>query len=279
MNKTKKVNVSKIMLNAVFFLVAAIWWLPIVWNVIVSFKPLGSIVYDVTKWFDPPYTLANYKYVFTNSQSNMPLWLVNSFFVAGVATILNVILSLLAAFSFSRFRYRGQNLLFWIIMAGMMIPFQSLIIPIYLMLRNMNLLNTYLALILPGLGSSFGVILLKQFIDGLPEALFDAAKIDGCRSWRMLVHIVLPLTRPALASLTIFAFLQKWNEFLWPFISITQPELMTIPVGIVFFRGQYERDIAYSMAANVVAGLPVLILFFIFQKHIVKGIAFSGIKD
>ncbi len=277
--KKKKVSLSKVILNVVFFVLAAIWWLPLAWTVIVSFKPLGTIVYDITKWFDPPYTLANYYYVFTNSQSDMPLWLFNSFFVAGVSTILVVALSLLAAFSFSRFRYRGQKVMFWVIMAGMMIPFQSLLIPIYILFRNMGLLNTYLALILPGLGSSFGVILLKQFIDGLPEALFDAAKIDGCKSWRVLVNIIIPLTRPAIASLIIFIFLQKWNEFMWPFISITKQELMTIPVGIVFFRGQYERDIAYSMAANVVAGLPALILFFIFQKQIVKGIAFSGIKD
>ena len=274
-----KLTTSKILINSICIILVLVWWLPLFWTLIVSVKPIGTIVYDAKKWLIPPFSIDNFKYVFSNSQSNMPLWLFNSFFVSAMATVGVVFLSFLAAFSFSRFKYPGQRILFWIIMAGIMIPFQSLLLPIYLLFRDLDLLNTYAALILPGLGSSFGVILLKQFIDGLPEALFDAAKIDGCENWRILLNIVFPLTKPALSSLFIFMFLQKWNEFMWPFISITKPEFMTIPVGIVFFRGQYENDIAYSMAANVVAAIPVLIVFFIFQKQIVKGIAFSGIKD
>jgi multiple sugar transport system permease protein len=275
----KKISKTKIILNFIFFFLAAVWWLPIIWTLIVSVKPLGTVVYDIKTWLVPPFSLDNFKYVFTNSQSNMPLWLFNSFFVASMETLGVLALSVLAAFSFSRFHYPGQKILFWIIMAGMMIPFQSLLIPIYLLFKNVGLLNTYWSLILPGLGSSFGVLLLKQFMDGIPEALFDAAKIDGCKSWHVLSHIIAPLTRPALASLVIFIFLQKWNDFLWPFIAITKPKFMTVPIGIVFFRGQYSLDIAYSMAANAVAAIPVLIIFFIFEKQIVKGIAFSGIKD
>lgn len=276
---TKKISKTKIVLNIIFFFIAAVWWLPLIWTLIVSVKPLGTVVYDIKTWLKPPFSLDNFIYVFTNSQSDMPLWLFNSFFIASTETLGVLALSVLAAFSFSRFHYPGQKVLFWIIMAGMMIPFQSLLIPIYLLFKNMGLLNTYWSLILPGLGSSFGVLLLKQFMDGIPGALFDAAKIDGCKSWHILSHIIVPLTRPAIASLVIFIFLQKWNDFLWPFIAITKPEFMTVPVGIVFFRGQFSLDIAYSMAANAVAAIPVLIIFFIFEKQIVKGIAFSGIKD
>lgn len=277
--KKKKLTPSKVIINLVCFALAAIWWLPLVWTFVVSVKPMGAVVYDMRTWFDPPFTLSNFDYVFNNNQSDILLWLRNSAFVAAASTVGVALLTLMAAYSFSRFVYRGQKLLFWLVMAGMMVPFQSLLIPIYVMFKQLKLLNTFWCLILPGLGSSFGVILLKQFMDGLPESLFDAAKIDGANTWRMLWQIVAPLTKPALASLMIFTFLQHWNDFMWPFISITKQEYMTIPVGIVFFRGQYTNDIAYAMAANVVAIVPVLCVFFIFQKQIVKGIAFSGIKD
>ena len=188
-------------------------------------------------------------------------------------------LSMMAAYAFSKFDFPGRRIWFWIVMAGMMIPVHSLMIPMYLLFRQMGLLNTYASLILPGLGSSFGVILLKQFMDGLPTALFEAAKIDGANSFRILRSIIFPLMKPALASLMIFTFLQQWNDFVWPFIAITNEKIMTVPVGIVFFRGQSDMSMAYSMAATVVALLPVLVLFFLFQKQIVKGVALSGIKE
>lgn len=203
----------------------------------------------------------------------------NSFLVSSIVTFGGAMLSMMAAYAFSKFDFPGRRIWFWIVMAGMMIPVHSLMIPMYLLFRQMGLLNTYASLILPGLGSSFGVILLKQFMDGLPTALFEAARIDGANSFRILRSIIFPLMKPALASLMIFTFLQQWNDFVWPFIAITNEKIMTVPVGIVFFRGQSDMSMAYSMAATVVAVLPVLVLFFLFQKQIVKGVALSGIKE
>lgn len=270
---------SKIIVTVLGVIAAAICWTPIVWAVIVSLKPLNSVVTDVLTWFVPPFTLDNFRYVFTNEQADIFRWLGNSLFISTVSTVGAAMLSMLAAYSFSQFRYPGQKIWFWIVMAGMMIPVHSLMIPMYLLFCQMKLLNTYASLILPGLGSSFGVILLKQFMDGLPRALFEAARIDGANSFCILRKLVFPLMKPAMASLMIFTFLQHWNDFVWPFIAITKEEIMTVPVGIVFFRGQSDMSMAYSMAATVVAMLPVLIVFFIFQKQIVKGVAFSGIKE
>lgn len=274
----KKKRVTRIVIIVIAIFLAFIWWLPMLWSLIVAIKPAGSVVTDMSTWFQPPFTTDNFKYVFTNSQSDILRWLLNSTIVAFIVTFTGAMLSTMAAYGFSRFAFPGKKIWFWIIMMGMMIPVHSLMIPMYLLFRQLKLLNTYASLILPGLGSSFGVILMKQFMDGLPKELFEAATIDGANSFRMLFSVAIPLVKPAIASLMIFTFLQQWNDFLWPFISITKQNVMTVPVGIVFFRGQSDMSMAYSMAATVVAVIPVLIVFFIFQKQIVKGVAFSGIK-
>lgn len=274
--KTK--NVKRALLYLLLLALSAIWWLPLAWSIIASFKPIGSPLADPSTWLVPPFTLDNYCFVFSNSQSHIPLWMGNSIVTAGISTLLIVFLASLSGYAFSCFNFPFKGFWFWVVMAGMMIPFQSLLIPMYIMFSKMRLLNSYWVLILPYLGSSFGVILMKQFIDSLPKALFDAGRIDGCSSTRLYASIVLPLIRPALASLCIFVFLQQWNDFLWPFIAITKQSMMTIPVGIVLFKSQGEMDKGYALAANVVAIMPVLIAFLIFQKNIVKGVTLSGIK-
>lgn len=275
----KKKRISRIIVTIIAVCVAIIWWIPMLWALIVSVKPLNSVVTDITTWFTPPFTLDNFRYVFTSEQADIFRWLLNSLLVSSVVTFGGAVLSMTAAYGFSKFDFPGKRIWFWVVMAGMMIPIHSLMIPMYLLFRQMGLLNSYASLILPGLGSSFGVILLKQFMDGLPVALFEAARIDGANSFKILWRIVFPLMKPAMASLMIFTFLQQWNDFVWPFIAITNENIMTVPVGIVFFRGQSDMSMAYSMAATVIAVLPVLIIFFIFQKQIVKGVAFSGIKE
>ncbi len=274
-----KRKISRILVTALAILIAFIWWVPMLWALVVAVKPLNSVVTDMSTWLVPPFTLDNFSYVIHNGQSDIFHWLLNSFLVASTVTFGAAMLSMSAAYAFSRFEFPAKRLWFWIVMAGMMIPVHSLMIPMYLLFRQMGLLNTYASLILPGLGSSFGVILLKQFMDGLPPALFEAARLDGAGSFRILCFIVMPLMKPAMSSLMIFTFLQQWNDFIWPFISITDQKIMTVPVGIVFFRGQSDMSMAYSMAATVIAVLPVLVVFFLFQKQIVKGVAFSGIKE
>lgn len=269
----------RIAFYSILILLSIIWWLPLLWSVIVSFKPAGSPLANPEYWFRKPFTLDNYLYVFTSPQSNIPAWLFNSTVTAVISTVSIVILSALAGYAFSCFQFRGKKALFWVVMAGMMVPSQSLLIPMYIMFNNLKLHNTYLALILPYLGSSFGVILMKQFMDGLPHALFDAARIDGCSSSKLFWKIIIPLVKPAIASLCIFVFFSQWNDFLWPYISITKPNMMTVPVGVVMFRGSAEMDKGYALASNVVAITPVLIAFLLFQKNIVKGVTLSGIKE
>ena len=276
----KRWTPGRVIVNIIGYALALIWWLPIVYSIVVAFKPYGSAVYNITKWFSIENTLDNFDFVLNSSrsQANLPLWMLNSFLTAALATLGICVLSICAAYSFSRFRYPGRNLLFWIVMAGMMIPAQAMMIPLYLMCRDIKILNTYWCLILPALGSSFAVLMLKQFMDGLPRDLFEAAQLDGCNSARTLLHVVAPLTKPALFYIGIFIFLQRWNDFMWPFIAITKPELMTVPVGITFFKANTSDSMSYLMAANVLVMAPLLLLFFLCQKQLVQGIAFTGIK-
>ena len=276
----KRWTPGRVIVNIIGYALALIWWLPIVYSIVVAFKPYGSAVYNITKWFSIENTLDNFDFVLNSSrsQANLPLWMLNSFLTAALATLGICVLSICAAYSFSRFRYPGRNLLFWIVMAGMMIPAQAMMIPLYLMCRDIKILNTYWCLILPALGSSFAVLMLKQFMDGLPRDLFEAAQLDGCNSARTLLHVVAPLTKPALFSIGIFIFLQRWNDFMWPFIAITKPEVMTVPVGITFFKANTSDSMSYLMAANVLVMAPLLLLFFLCQKQLVQGIAFTGIK-
>jgi multiple sugar transport system permease protein len=257
---------------------AAIWLLPVIWMVVVAVKPKGSNVVDLSTWLVPPFTLDNIRYVLHNAQSSIGVWLWNSFLVSGLTTAGGIALAALAAFAFSRMRFVLKGFWFWFIMMSLMIPSEATLIPIYVQFRNLGLLNTYASLILPGLAGPVGVVLLKQFFDGLPPSLFEAARIDGCGWGQILLKIYLALSKPALASLGIFSFLGVWNAFIWPYISITDPKFMTVPIGIVFFHSQYNNDMAYPMAANAMAAVPILAVFIALQKYIIKGITFTGIK-
>lgn len=255
--------------------IAFFWALPLVWVAIVSLKPAGSLL-GAGQWLIPPFSIGNYIHVFSNGP--ILLWLWNSLLVSFITTLFVLVLSSLAAFPFSLNRFPGSRFFFWMILIGIMIPGEAILIPLYILFRDLNLLNTFSALILPVIAVPFGVILLKQFFDGLPTELYEAAKIDGCGVYRMLFSITLPLSRTALAALGIFTFLGTWKEFIWPFIAITSADKMTVPVGIPFFNAGFTVDYTIPMAANVIVSVPVIIVFLMFQKQIIKGISFTGIK-
>ena len=269
---------SSVALNAFVIVLSLVVILPIMWSIAVAFNYESVRSTDFGELLSRPFTLDNFAYVLTNQQARIALWIGNSLLVAASVTTAVLLLASSAAFAFARFRFVGRKLWFWVVIGGIMVPAEAKLIPLYLLFRDLRLLNTYWSLILPAVAAPFGVVILYQFIRGLPEELFDAAKIDGASSGVVFRIIVLPLTRAALASLAIFVFLGSWNDFLWPFIVITKPSIMTVPVGIPFFNSQYASDMARPMAANVIASAPVLIAFFLFQRNIVEGISLTGIK-
>lgn len=254
---------------------AFLWVIPLLWVVLVSLKPDGSNVVYAFSWLSPPFTLHNYEEVLS---SQAPLWVLNSLLIALVSTSVVLFLSTLCAYPFARGRFPGRNILFALVAAGLMVPVEATLIPLYVLFRSFNMMDSLVSVILPGLAAPFGVLVMKQFIQGLPQELFDAAKIDGCNTMRIIYLIVIPLSRPAMAALGIFTFLGSWNNFLWPYISLSSPALMTVPVGVPFFSSEFGLNISLPMAANVILSIPVIVIFLFFQRYIVKGISFTGLK-
>lgn len=273
----KKYSVGKILVYLFIYILAILWIIPLLWMIITSIKPQGSPVADVTEWFKPPYTISNYVYIFENAP--ILRWTFNSILVAVVVTVLHLLFASLAAFALSKINFRYKSIAFWLILSGMMVPGEATIVPLYMEVNSMGLINTYWALILPALAGPLAVLVLKEAFDKIPNELLEAAKIDGCSMLRIWWEIFLPLSRASLASLAIFTFLGSWNNFLWPFLSITSETLMTLPVGLPNFQSSYTQDYVIPMAANAFASVPVIIVFLLFQKQFVKGIALAGLKE
>ena len=279
MENTNKRFYMEWLFNLLIYGLCILWLVPIVWMVVVTFKPETVDVTNVSNWFKPPFTLENVEAVLNHPQADVFRWIANSAMISTITTCGVLLMCTLAAFAFSRIPFRGKNILFIVIMTGMMIPREATLVPLYTLFQSTGMLNTRFSLIAPSLAASFAVIILKNFFDGLPNALFEAAKIDGCGWFRTCFGIAAPLSKSALSSLAILVFMQSWNDFLWPFISITKPELVTIPVGLPVFRSQYLTGMGLTMAAGALLSAPIIIVFIIFQKNIVKGIASAGIKE
>lgn len=273
---SRRITVGKVLVYTIGYALAIAIAFPVIWMIATSFKPQGSLIADLSQRFSPPFSFDNYIYIFENAP--VLKWTMNSLIVSCIIPVCSLTLGSLAAFALSRIDFSYRKIAFWVILGGMMIPGEATIISLYIVANGMNILDTYFALILPSLAGPLGVLVMKQFFDGVPGELVEAAKIDGCSMFRIWWSMFLPLSKPVLASLMIFSFLGSWNDFLWPFLSITSEELMTLPVGIPFFNSSYTQDETLPMTINAYASIPIIIVFIIFQKYIVKGITLSGIK-
>ncbi|WP_084157486.1 carbohydrate ABC transporter permease [Oceanobacillus manasiensis] len=257
-------------------IVAILFVFPIIWMLFVSIKPDGFATTDPLSWFLPPYTFGNYINLLFDSL--ILRWLLNSLIVAVVTTILTLLLTSLAAYALSQMKFRFKYFIFIFFLLGLMIPGEATIIPLYEVAKSLNLLDSYSGLILPMIASPLGIIILKSFFDGVPKEVVESAIMDGCSHFKIYYKIVLPLSKPALAAIGIFTFIGSWNNFLWPFISILSEELYTLPVGLPVFNSAYTQTYVLPMTANAIASIPLLIAFLLFEKQIVKGISFTGIK-
>ncbi|MGN8646604.1 carbohydrate ABC transporter permease [Gracilibacillus sp. HCP3S3_G5_1] len=258
------------------FIVALIFILPIVWMLFVSLKPNGFSTTEPFEWFLPPYTFHNYIDIMFGSL--IFRWLYNSLIVALITTALTLLITSLAAFAISQMKFRFKNFIFIFFLLGLMIPGEATIIPLYEVAKSLGLIDSYAGLILPMIASPLGVIILKSFFDNVPKEVVESAIIDGCSYFKLFYKIVLPLAKPALSAIGIFTFIGSWNNFLWPYLSIMSETLYTLPVGLPVFNATYSQAYVQPMTANAIASIPVIIAFLIFEKQIVKGISFTGIK-
>ncbi|MDB5055342.1 MAG: carbohydrate transporter permease [Bacilli bacterium] len=205
-------------------------------------------------------------------------WLFNSLYIALLGTIINLVICSLAGYAFARLPFRGKNVLYRLIISTLMLPLAVYIVPLYIIMDKLKLLNTFWSVAIPVNESVFGVFLLTQFFKNIPQEMEEAALIDGCNRLKTFLYIFLPMARSSLITLAIFSFTWKWNMFLWPLIAINSSKLYTLVVGIAISVGQYETDKNMFMAGAVLIVLPVIIIYFIFQKYIVRTETTSGMK-
>jgi multiple sugar transport system permease protein len=261
---------------AVLTALAIVWVVPIAWAVDTSVKPEALTTVLPTSWLAASYTLDAYWQVLTGSA--IAHWYVNSAITSALITVSTVAFASMAGYVLSRVPFRGRGVVLWVILAGIMVPSQILIVPLFLEVGAMHLVNTYWGVVLPQVATPVAVFIFKQFFDGIPRDLEDAARIDGASWFRIYRSVWLPLARPAVSAVAIFAFVWSWNNFLWPLITVTSTSMMTVPVGLATVQGAYGIHYAEIMASAVLGGLPLLLVFLLFQRQIVAGIATTGLK-
>jgi multiple sugar transport system permease protein len=253
-----------------------IWLIPIAWAVDTAIKPNAETTKVPTTWFIENPTLESFRSVL--SAGNIWKWYLNSFITSAAVAAGTVVTASMAAYAISRLRFRGRRWWFLFLLAGIMIPQQVLIVPLFREFDTMHLLNTYWAVILPQIPAAIAVFIFKQFFDGIPKELEEAARVDGASAARIYRTIIMPLARPAVSAVTIFTFVWSWNNLLWPLLVLTNPNLMTIQVGLASVQGSYGIRYADIMATALLGGLPLVVAFLLFQRNIVEGIAGTGLK-
>ncbi len=247
---------------------------PFVWMVSTSFKEPWD-VFNLAI-IPPNPTLNNYVRLLT--VSNFSRWFFNSFLVGLSVTVSVIFFDSLVGYTLCKFSFKGKNVIFILILSTMMIPTEMLVIPWYNMSRELGWINNYWGIMFPGLMTGFGTFLMRQFFYSVPDDLIDAGRIDGLNEFQIWYKVAMPLVKPAVSALAIFTFLGNWNAFLWPLIVISDNNLYTLPVGLAFFSGEFQTEWEMVMTGASVATIPVLIIFLIFQKQIVEGIALTGLK-
>jgi multiple sugar transport system permease protein len=263
---------------AVLVLAAIVWLIPLAWAVDTALKTESDTTTVPVTWIPPSgFTAESFGQILADG--TMLRWYFNSFLTSSIITAAVVVLASLAAFGFSRIAFRGRTFLFFVIIAGLIIPPQILIVPLFTEMNALGMVDTYWGIILPQIAAPIAVFIFKQFFDGLPHELEDAARVDGASRFRVYWQIWMPLSRPAIAAVAIFIFVISWRNFLWPFIIVTNTDMMTIPVGIATVQSSYGVRYADIMASAVLAGLPLIIVFLFFQRQIVQGIANTGLKN
>jgi ABC-type glycerol-3-phosphate transport system permease component len=205
-------------------------------------------------------------------------WFLNSLLVSGTITALVIFTCSLAGYIFAKFEFPGRNVIFVVLLMTMMVPFPVLLIPSYLVVNELGLINSLWALIVPAMTSAFGIFLMRQFIAGIPNDLIEAARLDGASEWAIYARVIVPLARPPMAALGIFTFLAAWNDYLWPLIVINDLEKSTLPLALTFFNSQHAQRYDLVMAAAAMAVIPVIIVFVIFQRQIVNALVLAGLK-
>lgn len=249
---------------------------PFVWMVSTSLTTTGELFKLPPQIIPDPIDGSAYERLFT--QVPILRWVLNSVGVSLAVTFLQVLSSAMAAYAFTRLNFRGRNAVFVLFLATLMVPFQVMVVPLFIELRYLGLLDTYAGLIIPEMAMPFGVFLLRQAFLGLPRELEEAAFMDGAGHIRNFFTLVLPLSKPAIATVAVFSFMGSWNNFLWPLIIINSPDLMTLPLGLSSLSSRFVTDWNLLLAGATISVLPIVAVFLFAQRYVLQGVAMSGLK-
>lgn len=250
---------------------------PLLWMFLASFMPAGQALANPPAWLPRPWTLEHYRTLF--ERLNLGRAFANSLSIALAVTLASLFFNSLAGYAFAKLRFPGREKLFAVLLAALVIPTQVAMLPLFLLLRAMGLINTYAGVILPGMASILGVFLIRQFALSIPDDILDAARIDGAGELKIYWSIVLPLCKPILVTLALFTFLATWNDFLWPLIVLSDQSRYTLPVALASLVGEHAPDTELMMAGSVLTTLPVLIVFLALQRYYVQGILMGSLKE
>jgi alpha-1,4-digalacturonate transport system permease protein len=255
---------------------AVVMIFPIYWMFATAVRPHAEIFEAVARLVPSNFSWSNFHAVLTRYP--VLTWVNNSVIIAVVAVVLTVFINLLCGYTFAKFRFPGRNMLFFAILGALMVPIQVILVPEFLIVAWLGLLNTHLGVILPRAAEAFGIFMVRQFMVSIPDELIEAARLDGAGEFAIFLRIVLPLSKPIIAVLVIFTFMWRWNDFAWPLVALTDRDMFTIPLGLNLLRGEVNPDWGNVMALALLSLMPMLVIFLAFQRFLVQGIASTGLK-
>lgn len=273
---TKRFSIGKFIIHLLLLSGIVVVAFPFIWMILSSLKSLADF-YNFSFWPEK-IDLSGYKYVF--QETDFMRWYWNSFIVAIVVTVSNIIFCSLIGYTLAKFRFRGAKAIFILILSTMMIPTEMLVIPWYVLSSDFHWIDSYWGLMFPGMMEAFGIFLMRQFMSDVPDDILDAARIDGMGEFKIWARVAMPQVKPAISALAIITFLGNWNAYLWPVIVTSSEKMRTLPVGIAMYGTSDAGGIQWNtiMAMSTLTVIPMIIVFLIFQRQIVEGIALSGTK-
>lgn len=276
MSRSRFFSITGLLTYCALLLGVVTMFLPVLWIVFSSFKPVEELYRTPPTFFPENWAFNNY----SEALSAFPFlrYLRNSLVVTLGATLLTLVINSMAAFALSKYEFPGRGLILLLTLGVLMVSLQVIMVPVYLVLARLGLINTLWGLIIPPAATPTGVFLLRQYMMTIPDDLLESARIDGAGEWRIFAQIVLPLTKPALAVLTVFSIMWRWNDFLWPLIVISDPDLFTLQLGLSRFRGEFTTNWNYILAMTVLTMIPVTLVYSFMQRYLVSGIATTGLK-
>lgn len=269
--------IKKIGLYTFLVITGAFTMLPFWWMLMAAFMPDGQASVYPPRLFPEVWTFAQFERLI--NRLNVIRYFLNSSFLAILVTAISLFFNSMAGYAFAKYRFAGRDKLFSLLLSSMIIPAQVTMLPLFLMLKSMGLINTYAAVLVPGLANIFGIFLIRQFALGIPDSLIEAARIDGASDFQIYFRIILPLMTPILITLGLFTFLGSWNDFMWPLIVLTDNDLFTLPIALNNLMGEHTKDPELMMAGALMTILPVVFVFLFLQRYYIKGIMLSGLKE